>query len=97
MNTYRAAMAGALALSLSAGPVASAVQQAAPREEGPRMAFEEFMKLVPADGVLIVDVRDAESYRNGHIPGAISIPLGEIPNQVERLKKEKRPIVTYCA
>jgi rhodanese-related sulfurtransferase len=49
--------------------------------------------------VLVVDVRDAQSYANGHIAGAINIPLGdeEQAAHLTRLKAEKRPIVAYCA
>lgn len=62
-----------------------------------RISFEEFKKLYDKDAVLILDVRDANSYRNGHIPGSISIPLNDVAPRAEELKKEKRPIVTYCA
>lgn len=74
-----------------------AVQYAEPTQAGPRIAYEEFKKLADKGGVLIVDVRARESYLNGHIPGAIVIPLGEIEARASELRGEKRPIVTYCA
>jgi predicted methyltransferase len=40
-----------------------------------RISMEEFTKLVSTGTVAIVDVRDAESYAAGHIPGAMLIPL----------------------
>ena len=31
-----------------------------------------------AQGSLVVDVREAEEYAAGHVPGALSLPLGEL-------------------
>ena len=64
-----------------------------------RIDLAEFQKLHAAKKVLVVDVRDAQSFANGHIPGAINVPLGTEEQAVNagKLKGEKRPIVTYCA
>ena len=64
-----------------------------------RIDLAEFQKLHAARKVLVVDVRDAESFAGGHIPGAINVPLGDHEQAVHvaRLTAEKRPIVTYCA
>jgi rhodanese-related sulfurtransferase len=62
-----------------------------------RIEFADFQKLHAAGKVLVVDVRDEDSFANGHIPGAINIPLGTEDRRLEPLKMEKRPIVTYCA
>lgn len=90
-----------LTIALAAGAqilwAARAAQYVEPPEPGPRIAFDEFKKLADKDAVLIVDVRERESYRNGHIPGAVSIPLGEIGARAAELRNAKRPIVTYCA
>jgi rhodanese-related sulfurtransferase len=55
--------------------------------------------------VIIVDTRNADAYAQGHIPGAILLPLeGQLTwsderqkTVVEPLKRAKKPIVTYCA
>ncbi len=44
---------------------------------------------------LIVDVRGASEYAAGHVPGAINIPLGALPDRLGELPRD-RPIVTYC-
>ena len=44
----------------------------------------------------IVDVRTPEEYLEGHYPGAINIPLNELPNRLEEFKEMKAPIVAYC-
>ena len=43
---------------------------------------------------VIVDVRDEQEYRAGHIPGALHIPAGEIPDRLDELPPG-RPIVPY--
>ena len=45
--------------------------------------------------VTIIDVRDADSYTTGHIPGAIHIPFARIEGEIPYLPRAK-PIVTYC-
>ena len=44
---------------------------------------------------VIVDVRPVEEYEAGHLLGAISVPLSELPDRLETLPKD-REIVTYC-
>ena len=43
----------------------------------------------------VIDVRDAQSYVNAHIPGSLHIPMARIDGEVPYLPKGK-PIVTYC-
>lgn len=62
-----------------------------------RIPWAEFKKLQDSGTVVVVDVRDEGSYAAGHIPGAASIPAGEIEKRAGELKKRKVPIVTYCA
>ena len=50
-----------------------------------------------ADKVLVVDVRGADAYKGGHIPGSVSAPLSEIEKHLDELKSAKKPIVTYCS
>ena len=43
----------------------------------------------------VVDVRDTEEYAEGHIPGAVNIPVSEFASRSESLDKKKK-IVVYC-
>lgn len=36
-----------------------------------------------ATGVQLVDVREPDEYESGHVPGAISVPLGEVAERVD--------------
>lgn len=44
----------------------------------------------------IVDVREVGEFMQGHYEGAINIPLGTIPNQLEKFKTMDGPIIVYC-
>ena len=45
--------------------------------------------------VVILDVRPAEEFAAGHIPGALSVPLDELDTAIVHLPRE-REIVAYC-
>jgi len=45
--------------------------------------------------VVVIDVRDADSYVAAHIPGSLQIPLARIEGEVNYLPRGKR-ILTYC-
>ncbi|RXK47632.1 rhodanese-like domain-containing protein [Aquirufa rosea] len=44
----------------------------------------------------VVDVREVGEYMQGHYEGAINIPLGTIPNQIDKFKSMEGPIIVYC-
>ena len=49
-----------------------------------------------ASGAQLVDVRTAEEYAAGHIPGAVNIPIDVLPQQLASIDKTK-PVAVYCA
>jgi rhodanese-related sulfurtransferase len=56
---------------------------------------EQLVRRVRDGEVTVLDVRPAEEYRAGHIPGAVSVPLGELKKRLAELPKG-REIVAYC-
>ena len=48
-----------------------------------------------SSNVLVVDVRTPEEYAQGHLKGAINIPLSTLPLRINGLD-QKRPILVYC-
>lgn len=49
-------------------------------------------------GVAVVDVLTPEHYADGHIPGAINLPLAEIQSRAfEALPERDQEIIAYCA
>lgn len=46
---------------------------------------------------IILDVRTKREWDNGHIKNAKHIPLDQLRNQVEKVKKMNKPVITCCA
>jgi rhodanese-related sulfurtransferase len=47
------------------------------------------------DDVVVVDVREADEFASGHVPGATWIPLGELPARLNELPRDKT-VVAVC-
>lgn len=45
---------------------------------------------------VLVDVRTPGEFSNGHLPGAINLPLNELGSKTNKIKKGK-PVVVVCA
>ena len=82
-------------LAVALGSPASG--QIADEASVPRISLADFKKAFDAGQVVIVDTRDAGSYADGHIPGAVLLPLDEVQKRAPELKGAKKPIVAYCA
>lgn len=48
--------------------------------------------------VLLVDVRQPEEYHAppGHLPGAINVPLADVPNRTDELAASGKAVVLVC-
>jgi len=42
----------------------------------------EDLESVLAAGARLVDVREPDEYTSGHVPGALSVPLGQVPDRI---------------
>jgi predicted methyltransferase/rhodanese-related sulfurtransferase len=64
-----------------------------------RISIADFKRLATSQDVLVLDVRDDQMYRDGHLPGASLVPIEEVmrPATLDRLRTAKRPIVAYCS
>lgn len=58
------------------------------------MTFEDF-EGYNMDNSILVDVRTEMEFNNGHIEGAINIPLDDLRNRLRELDKNKE-IIEYC-
>jgi rhodanese-related sulfurtransferase len=73
--------------------------------DAPRISQQDFKKLIASKNVVIVDTRNEELFPQGHIPGAIKLPLEGLQTWPEEYEKtvipkllaSKKPVVTYCA
>jgi phage shock protein E len=91
MRTRLVAFAMIVSLSLATIAAAQAMRNV------PRISIDEVKALMAKKQVVLIDVRDPQSFAEGHMPGAINVPFDHIPKHVEAWKKEKRLLVTYCA
>ena len=73
----------------------SQVAQATP-EEAKRISLEEAKAAFDKGGVVIIDTRDADSYAQEHIKGAINIPLPDFEKRYQEIPTNKQ-IIAYCS
>lgn len=59
------------------------------------VTFPELRRLMRDDDVTVVDVRPAEEYEAGHIPGALSVPVPDLKRRLGELPKN-REVIAYC-
>lgn len=50
-----------------------------------------------ADGARLVEVLSASAYEEGHLPGAINLPLAELDRDATADFPQDAPIIVYCA
>lgn len=60
------------------------------RGDHPQTGFEQL-----GDGAFLVDVRTPEEYAQGHIPGAVNVPVDELRGRLAELPRD-RPLTVYC-
>lgn len=56
---------------------------------------DELLRRMQAGDVTVLDVRPADEFAAGHVPGARSIPLKELRARLEELPRDQE-IVAYC-
>lgn len=49
-----------------------------------------------AAGATLVDVRTAEEFADGHLSGAVNIPVSDLQGRLAEIPAD-RPVVVYCA
>lgn len=64
-------------------------------QETPLLDREVDARSVDTDTALIVDVREPWEWDEGHIPTAIHIPLGELPDRAQEIPGDDR-VVFVC-
>ena len=47
--------------------------------------------------VPIIDVRTPGEYSSGHIPGAILIPVDDLPKRLGEIPKDAETVIVHCA
>jgi rhodanese-related sulfurtransferase len=65
------------------------------RDELEPMTRDELLARTDDGSLVLLDVRPREEYEAGHIPGSVSVPLGELKQTLESLPRDAE-IVAYC-
>jgi glyoxylase-like metal-dependent hydrolase (beta-lactamase superfamily II)/rhodanese-related sulfurtransferase len=52
-------------------------------------------RLAAGDGAVVLDVREADEYEEGHVPGAINLPQAELASRLEELPRD-RTVYAIC-
>jgi hydroxyacylglutathione hydrolase len=74
-----------------------------PLESSGRLTVDELAARLATGGTgkgtgdnLVIDVRQADEYAAGHVPGSVHLTAGSLPDRLDELPRD-RPIVTICA
>jgi rhodanese-related sulfurtransferase/DNA-binding transcriptional ArsR family regulator len=65
------------------------------RDDMEPVSRRELKKRMTAGTVTVLDVRPAEEFALGHVPGAVNIPTAELKRRLAELPRSKE-IVAYC-
>ena len=57
---------------------------------------EELAGRLEEDEVMVLDVRDEDEFADGHIPGSVNLPYGELPDRQGELPRD-REIAAICS
>jgi hypothetical protein len=98
VTSVPAEIASATGVQPQPGPLASAPAEHVQEPELlsiPRITADELRTRIDRGEVAVIDVRDIESYRASHIPGALHIPLSFIEGEIPYLPRDKA-LVAYC-
>jgi rhodanese-related sulfurtransferase len=61
----------------------------------PAITVDELAAAVQ-QGATVVDVREPGEYVDGHVPGAVLMPMGQLPSRVNELDRND-PVYVVCA
>ena len=64
---------------------------------GATVSAQKLVQLVNVENALVIDVRDANEYSEGHIVDAINIPFANFEARSDELNKHKdKPLIVAC-
>jgi len=90
---------GRLLMNVFSGRLPQIQVESGPRSLYPLPADLAEVRELMAAGAVLIDARAVELYADGHLPGARSLPLGEMEEQLEAFRQAVPTdvvIITYC-
>ena len=61
----------------------------------PDVSLDDFAAAHATGTAQVVDVREHAEYRTGHVPGAASIPMGQLTNRLAEINRST-PVFVIC-
>jgi len=55
------------------------------------------IKAALTNGAIIIDVRTAQEYDTGRVPGSINIPVDRIASSIDRIRAMNKPVIFCCS
>ncbi len=86
---------GVLVWQVVGASTAASQGRVIPVEEIDRVSLASSKAALDNQSAVFLDVRDAASFGNGHIPSAVNIPLGQLETRLSELDPDQW-IITYC-
>jgi rhodanese-related sulfurtransferase len=65
------------------------------RGDHPQIDMAEVAASLPSPSQFLLDVRTPKEFANGHIPGAVNIPVDDLRARLNEIPRDKK-IVAYC-
>ena len=66
--------------------------------ENREMPYNKFMEMLGKnEETILIDVRSPQEFNEGHLEGAINIPLYLLEKQIEKLPSKQGIMLLYCA
>ncbi|MEB3767037.1 rhodanese-like domain-containing protein [Acinetobacter sp. MD2] len=66
------------------------------QRSGRKISPQSLGILVKVKNAILIDLRDAKDFREGHISGSRNIPYSQLSSHLEELKSSERPLVFIC-
>ena len=62
------------------------------------ISYEKKKKIIKNKEIYLIDVRSGQEYEEGHLDGALNIPLYNIEKDIEKnIKNKDDTIILYCS
>lgn len=65
---------------------------------GNDISYKELQMLMKKQNISLIDVRSGQEYEEGHLAGAINIPVYNLMQEIgEKIKDKNNTIIVYCS
>lgn len=66
--------------------------------ENKEISYKKMMDMIKNSNINLIDVRSSQEYEEGHLDGAVNIPVYQIDKEIEKFVSDKEDtIILYCS